>query len=171
MQMLRPDLDLLDPELDRNWLHLCQHSTYGGIAREPGAPPGASLSAPSHTFLLLLMQYLCRYLPHLPLPRRPLPWRPARTGTPPPILEHPPKRRGPYPDVPARAVVPFHIHITNQHRNPFTSSLDSLHSPEPSRPSTSGWQASLVRVTQVSGTRCGGAVSPTQLHGVQLGRA
>ena len=54
MQMLRPDLDLLDPELDRNWLHLCQHSTYGGIAREPGAPPGASLSAPSHTFLFLL---------------------------------------------------------------------------------------------------------------------
>ncbi|KAL8278938.1 hypothetical protein RQP46_008607 [Phenoliferia psychrophenolica] len=48
LRLLRPDLDLLDPELDRNWLHSCQHPTYGGIAREPGASPDIY-----HTYLSL----------------------------------------------------------------------------------------------------------------------
>jgi len=39
-QLLDPTHSLLQPELDRVWLHSCQHSVYGGIAREPGAPPG-----------------------------------------------------------------------------------------------------------------------------------
>ncbi|GAA5908245.1 hypothetical protein JCM6882_006780 [Rhodosporidiobolus microsporus] len=40
--------DVLDPSLDRNWLLSCQHKLYGGIAREPGAPPDVY-----HTYLSL----------------------------------------------------------------------------------------------------------------------
>lgn len=43
-QLLRPDLDILRPELDRRWLHSCQHPVFGGIAREPGAFPGTPLA-------------------------------------------------------------------------------------------------------------------------------
>lgn len=40
LQLLRPDLSLIQPELDQRWLLKCQHRMYGGIAREPGALPG-----------------------------------------------------------------------------------------------------------------------------------
>ncbi|GAA5907831.1 hypothetical protein JCM5296_005797 [Sporobolomyces johnsonii] len=50
LKLLRPDLlpKLLDPSLDRNWLLSCQNKLYGGIAREPGAPPDVY-----HTYLSL----------------------------------------------------------------------------------------------------------------------
>ncbi|GAA5923177.1 hypothetical protein JCM1841_005916 [Sporobolomyces salmonicolor] len=50
LKLLRPDLlpNLLDPSLDRNWLLSCQNKLYGGIAREPGAPPDVY-----HTYLSL----------------------------------------------------------------------------------------------------------------------
>ncbi|GAA6042262.1 hypothetical protein JCM8097_000603 [Rhodosporidiobolus ruineniae] len=40
--------DVLDPALDRAWLLGCQHPLYGGIAREPRAPPDVY-----HTYLSL----------------------------------------------------------------------------------------------------------------------
>ncbi|GAA6002556.1 hypothetical protein JCM10207_001180 [Rhodosporidiobolus poonsookiae] len=55
LQLLLPTLpslssltDLLDPTLDHVWLLSCQHPLYGGIAREPGAPPDVY-----HTYLSL----------------------------------------------------------------------------------------------------------------------
>ncbi|ORY92956.1 terpenoid cyclases/protein prenyltransferase alpha-alpha toroid [Leucosporidium creatinivorum] len=48
LRLLRPDLSLLQPELDQRWLLECQHKMYGGIAREPGALPDVY-----HTYLSL----------------------------------------------------------------------------------------------------------------------
>ncbi|KAM0752206.1 terpenoid cyclases/Protein prenyltransferase [Meredithblackwellia eburnea MCA 4105] len=48
LQLLKPEEELYDPELDKNWLLSCQNPTFGGIAREPGAPPDVY-----HTYLAL----------------------------------------------------------------------------------------------------------------------
>ncbi|GAA5876600.1 hypothetical protein JCM8547_002419 [Rhodosporidiobolus lusitaniae] len=60
--------DILDPSLDRAWLLACQHPLYGGIAREPGAPPDVY-----HTYLSLAALSLgAEHDPHSGLDLRPL---------------------------------------------------------------------------------------------------